>query len=64
MRAMSSAIESIRDNLRALIHALLAELARLNRFAIAGAPNAARRERARMVAAELERRYRGPHRCC
>jgi hypothetical protein len=47
-----------------VLRTLWAELVRLNRFAVEGVPHAARRERARMVAAELTRRYRSPNRCC
>jgi hypothetical protein len=51
--------------LRAICAELTAELARLNRVGLEGGiPTAARRERARMVAAELTRRYRTPNRCC
>jgi hypothetical protein len=52
------------EHLRAALFAILAELVRLNRFAIADEPQASRRERARKVAAALTRRYRSPHRCC
>jgi len=59
-----SAIASTRVHLSAAIRALVAELARLNRFGIEDGSRAGRRERARMVVAELARRYRSPNRCC
>jgi hypothetical protein len=61
-----SALAAVRFGVRfcGVLRAMWAELVRLNRFAVEGVPNAARSERARMVAAELTRRYRSPNRCC
>ncbi|MBF6568167.1 MAG: hypothetical protein IVW54_04735 [Candidatus Binataceae bacterium] len=47
-----------------VLRAIANELARLNRFGVEGKSSATRRERARMVTAELTDRYRGPNRCC
>jgi len=64
MIALRQRHASALEQLRAALLAISAELVRLNRFAIADEPQAPRRERARMVAAALTRRYRSPHRCC
>ncbi len=64
MRQVALAAARLGRRFCVVLRAMLAELARLNRFAVEGVPNAARRERARMVAAELARRYRSPNRCC
>ncbi len=64
MMRVSLAIAAARERFGIAIRALVAELARLNHFAIEDGSRAERRERARMVAAELARRYRGPNRCC
>lgn len=61
---MKQSMRAAGIRVRRVMRTMLAELARLNRFAIADVPNATRRERARIVAAELTRRYRSPNRCC
>ena len=64
MKSFWTTLASKRADSLAVIRVMLAELGRLNRFAIASAPYARRHEQARVVIRELEQRYDGPHRCC
>jgi broad specificity phosphatase PhoE len=64
MRRLALNAARLDRGFRAVMRALGDELARLNRFAIEDGAPVSRRERARQVATELARRYRGPNRCC
>jgi hypothetical protein len=65
MRRLSPIAALLGRRVCVVLRTISAELTRLNRVGLDGVvPTAARRERARMVAAELTRRYRTPNRCC
>ena len=64
MKSPVTVVAQLYDRLCGVMRALRGELARLNRVGVEDVRHAGRRERARMVAAELTRRYRTPNRCC